>query len=549
MNQLGGFPLLTIVVFLPMLGATVSALLPRNRPDANRWIALLTAATDLFVALFLPMGWLDDPTGAVQFADGPWPWLSAPGLNYYLGVDGISLHLVLLTTLLIPVIMIYDWTGRSAHPHRGETASGMLLLESALLGTLCALDLSALLTFWVLALLATAFLARRVTGKAGADRWLIAVGALVAVCALAVIAGFSSRAGSLDLPTLAAATLPWRAQGWIFWAAIVLCSLTMAAFPLHLWYPAASRALPVTMRVLLGSLLLNIGGYGLIRLCIQLLPLASTRFAPLVSAVGAVGFLYGALAALGQDDLAGALAYWRIAQSGLIITGIFAMQDTGLHGALLHLLACGLSSAALLLLCDAQARDRAAIPAPHPSQPSRLGMAVAFLSGMGLPGTVGFLGQAALLVQAIGGAWPASSAIGDWVWPTAILVGLLLSSGSLLRAWRRAAVTASRPLTQQTLVGLALPVLILLLGVYTTPISDAVGPTVFRLLEEAVDRVEREIAAIDPVPDVAATEPGPETPFARPGVAWHRTAVPLTRWGWASPVARRPLLSRQGAEL
>ncbi|MBN1643048.1 MAG: hypothetical protein JXA09_17570 [Anaerolineae bacterium] len=523
MNQLGGFPLLTIVVALPLLGAGIGLLVPRSRPDATRWVALLTAATALFVALFLPMGWLDDETGSVQFVDGPWSWLDALGLNYYLGVDGISLHLVLLTTFLVPLFMIYDWVGRPEQPGARERTLGVLLLESALLGTFCALDLAALLSFWVAALLATTYLVSRESAAQGsaAARWLAAVTALVAVSALAVIVGFASRGMSLDLPTLTATPIPWGAQVWMFWVLVGVCGLTMAAFPLHLWYPAASRSLPVTLRALLGSILLNLGGYGLIRFCVPLFPLAATRFGPAIAVAGVVGLLYGALVALGQDTLSASVAYWRVAQGGLVIAGVFAMEDAGLHGALLHLLACSLTSAALLLLGEARGEDRPAAAARFAPQWSHLGIALAFLSGVGIPGTVGALGLATLLVQAIGGEWLTSSDAGDWIQRIAILAGVLLCQAALLRAWRREARTRQGLHTQQALVALALPVLIVLLGLYPTLISDPIGPTVYRVLEDAVERVERDLDMLGPIAGAARADPPP--------IAWNWTSAPRPR--------------------
>jgi NADH-quinone oxidoreductase subunit M len=425
--------------------------------------------------------------------------------------------------------MIYAWVGRPEDARAKETALGTLLLESALLGTLCSLDLAMLLAFWILALLAASFLVRGIAGASGADRWLIAVTSLIAASALAVVIGFSSRSATLDLPTLSATPIPWPAQVWMFWVVLAVCGLTMAAFPLHLWYAAASRALPVTVRVLVGSLLLNLGGYGLIRLCVQLFPLASARFAPVVSFIGVIGILYGSLAALGQQSLPAAMAYWRIAQSGLIVVGVFALEDTGLHGAIVHLLACSLSAAALLMLCGAEAGERAVSSARPSARWHRLGMATGFLSAIGVPGTVGFLGQGTLVVQVIGGEWLASGGLVDWIRRIAVLVGLLLASAALLRVWRRAAAAGPRPLTQQTLVALALPVLILFLGLYPTLIADATGPTVFRVLEEARERVERDLEDMTSSHGVADAEPGAATGSSGAGIAWDRAAGPVAR--------------------
>ena len=498
MNQLGGFPLLTLIVFLPVLGAVLSLFVRRERREALHWLALLISVSDLFITLFLYMGWEDDPLGGTQFVDGPWTWIAGLGASYHLGVDGINLHLVLLAALLPPLLMLSLWLREGETQRTKESVFWTLLFEGGLLGALTALDVFLLSAFWLLAILAAFFLIGQGAHSFQAAAQFVPAAALVAVALLAITLGVSTAASRSGLASPVNAGLPQPTQTWMFWAAAVACGITGAIFPLHLWYPATQQqASPVT-RVLVGSLLLNLGGYGLIRLCLSLLPLAAIRFAPAMMVMGTLGLLYGGLAGLGQRTVSGALAYWRVAQMGLTTVGIFSMADLGLYGAIMHVAGSSLAAAALLLLCVEQREGQRQVSSAVPvSWARRTALSLGFLSAMGTPGLVGFTGQGLLVLGAArwpwqGGGSAATNGLWDWLWRGLIAGGVLLGMWALLRAWRRAVpISACQP-ARHTLIVLPLLFLIVLAGIAPTLTSRISGPSIHRLLVQLRQGIERD---------------------------------------------------------
>jgi len=494
MNQLGGFPLLTLIVFLPILGAVMIAFVPSGRQDTWRWLAFLLATAVLFISFFLYMGWVDDPGGALQFVDGPWPWIPGVGIQYHLGIDGINLHLALLTTLLTPVALWLAWPWSSK-----AQVVGILLFETGMLGAITALDLFLFYAFWLLAMLAMFFLigsdahdSSKTTfpgaagqSWAGAMRFMIAM-VIAATCMLAVIVGLLALRSGFDLPDLLASPADWRAQVWLFWGMTLALGISGAIFPLHLWQAGIGRSRSPATLVLIDSLLINLGGYGLVRFCLTLFPLAAVSFAPVLVALGAVGMVYGAFAALGSSSLAGKLAYWNVSQMGLSVMGIFSFQNLGVHGAVAHFVGRGLSVAALLLLSKSWEAEA------HVSPRSRVALALAFLSTLGVPGLAGFTGQSMLVLGILRWHWQgsASGAVNrllDWTLYLAIGLGLLVGMWALLRLWRRVPRLASsaavgHAFSRETLIVVPILIAILFFGLRPQAFSDMTGPSVFRLL-------------------------------------------------------------------
>jgi NADH-quinone oxidoreductase subunit M len=496
MNQAWGFPILTLVVFLPLLGGLASLLF--KRAETRNWLALLTSAANLFIALFLYMGWTNDPSGSPQFVDGPWPWIHSLGIHYYLGVDGINLHLVLLTAFLVPLALLAAAAQDGAAPTRSSFAFWALFFESGMLGATTSLDLMLCTFFWVMALLATFFLlGEGVAQSRGAARFMVAVAPAAALMSASTI-GLSALQPGFGLPELLARSLPWRAQAWLFWGTLLPFGLTGAIFPLHLWYPDAHRQASPAARVLASALLLNLGAYGLIRFSTLPFPLATTAFAPLLLVVGAVGTAYGALAALRQRTFLGTLACWNLSQVSLTLVGIFALQDLALHGAIMHMVARGLSMAALLFLS-----------APHPhlqqgdrsqqsvSIPNRAALALGLLSAVGLPGLAGFAGQGTLLRGVLRWHWNVSRSAAvnracDWAFYALVVSGILVGIWTLVRAWRHeyASAEGSR-VSRQTVIAIPILLLTLLLGVHPQPSTSIIRPSVsqwFAALDRGVDR-------------------------------------------------------------
>lgn len=483
MNQLGGFPLLTLILFLPVVGAAVSLLIPRDRPELLRWLALLMTSTDLFITLFLYMAWVNDPPGGFQFVDGPWPWIAGLGLSYHLAIDGLNVHLVSLTALLMVLVQIAGWLQWGEASRR--ITFWTFLLQAGLLGALLAANLALLACFWTLAILAAGLLVGQQSNQPGPARWTLAGAVLVGGALFIVTAGVVAAGGDLNLTT--ATTLPVPVAYALFWPALLACAITAAAAPLHAWYPAVQRTLPFTTRILLGGLLLNLGSYGLIRLCLGLLIPAAIAFITPLRVLGLLGLWYGALIAMRQQNVSDALAYWNVARAGLVLAGVFALSYLALYGVILHMLGSSLVVAALLLMCR---REQ-----PPDSTTSRIGLGLRLLSAAGVLGLSSFVGTSTLI---LGMTIPAfymeetNPSLWFWTYYAAAGLGVLTGAWALIRAWRMIPrpTDTGRP-TQQMWVALPLLLLLLLLGLAPGLMSAPIEPTVYRLLMPALELLNR----------------------------------------------------------
>jgi len=545
MNQIGGFPLLTLIVALPALGAMVSIAVPRDRRATLRWLAILISASDLIIALLLTLGWVEDPQGTLQFVDGPWAWLGSLGITYYAGVDGINLHLALLTALTSLLLLLTQ--PEETDQIKRQTILA-LVLETALLGALVSHDLVPIAMFWLMAMVVAFLLLPQEPRQASSAAQFLGAAALVAVAFIIAIVLALVNTNGTNLHDLQEATLPWGTQIWIFSALLVACAVTSATFPLHAWFPALCRARPTLTQIWVSSLLLNLGGYGLIRLCLWTWPIAAASATPALLVIGTLGILYAALAARGHKDLAHVLAYWRVAQNGLLLIGVFLMEDVGLHGVIIQLSGMSLAMTALqLLLREQPATEPTASPAPY-----RWLVGLPALSAIGLPGLVGFVGQALLVMQVCKWSWVAGESevvngLLDWGWRVLVIGGLLVGMGALVRATRTFMRSTGSGGDRQVLVVLSLVVLVVLFGTYATLASDVIGPTVHRVLAEVRVTIQRDLQNMAPEQPEENQEPqeppefvplGPEpeepanskyrTPLQRPALSAASTRHQIT---------------------
>lgn len=494
MNQLGGFPLLTLIVFLPGLSALIIALIPAEKKQIWRWLAFLIAATNLFVSLFLYMGWVDDSEGRMQFVDGPLDWIPSLGIQYHLGIDGISIHLVMLTTFVTPLVLLLIWQQSSR-----AQAVWILLFQVGVLGALVALNLVMFFTFWLLARLVTFLMlahdASPTTPPHAAQTGIpfqITTG-VAAILITVVIAGLLTQRHTLDLSGLIEAPLGWKSQAWMFWCIAVAMGITSGAFPPFSLVDLGEGVSPAT-HILTNSLLVNLGGYGLIRFAMSIFPLAATRFAPPMIVLGLAGLLYGAVAAAACSSVGRALGYWTMAQTGLATIALFSMQNLGVHGATMSFLCRGLGSAALLILSGSKAERGHATPASS---------ALAYLSLIGVPGLAGFVGTSAMVMGLSHLRWQAGISPGldlllDWGTIGAVALGLFIGTWALFRMWQRMdqeTSAASVHFLPVQRIWIALPVLIALvvIGLHPLPFSDMVGPSVYRFLGDVENGAQKSL--------------------------------------------------------
>ena len=403
--------LLTWVTFLPALGGLGLALVPRRRSDLARVVALAIAVAvfALAVPLYLTFdGGRADP----QFEERA-GWMPTLGVSYHIGVDGISLLLVLLTAFLSPLALASAW--HAVEERTKEFGIAMLILETGMIGVFVSLDLFLFYVFWE-AMLIPMYFVIGVWG--GPDRIYAAikfvlytlVGSLlmlVAILALYWQHGAATGVYTFDLPVLSRFVLaPGLAQDLMFLAFALAFAIKVPLFPFHTWLPDAHVEAPTAGSVILAGVLLKMGTYGFLRFCLPLFPDASIRFAPWVFALAVIGIIYGAWVSTVQPDLKKLVAYSSVSHLGFVMVGLFTLTAQGLVGGIIQMINHGLSTGALFLLVGMIYERRhtrliadfgglwRVIPAF-----SALFLIVS-LSSLGLPGLNGFVGEFLILVGA-----------------------------------------------------------------------------------------------------------------------------------------------------
>jgi NADH-quinone oxidoreductase subunit M len=403
--------LLTWVTFLPAVGALLVLALPREREDWIKSAALLTSAATFAVSLPLFFAF-DRATAAYQFVEQR-AWMPSLGISYHLGVDGISVPLVLLTTFLMPLTLLSAWT--AIERRWREFAVTMLLLETGMLGVFVALDLFLFYVFWE-AMLIPMYLIIGIWG--GHNRVYAAVKfvlytlagsllMLVAILALYFQHGAATGNYTFDLPALVQYVLPGgRSQVLLFLAFAVAFAIKVPMFPFHTWLPDAHVEAPTAGSVILAGVLLKMGTYGFLRFCLPLFPQASLSYAPLIFALAVIGILYGAWVSTVQADVKKLVAYSSVSHLGFVMLGLFTLTPQGLTGGIIQMVSHGLSSGALFLIVGMLYErrhtrlidDYGGIWKVMPALSAVF--LVVCLSSLGLPGLNGFVGEFLILLGA-----------------------------------------------------------------------------------------------------------------------------------------------------
>jgi len=429
---------LSIVTFLPALGAVGVALLPRGRAALVRWCGFLVAAATFAVSLLLYVGF-DARDPGYQFVEQA-RWMPSFGISYHLGIDGISLLLVLLTTFLSAIALLSSW--RAIEGRVKEFAVSMLFLETGMLGVFVSLDLFLFYVFWE-AMLIPMYLVIGVWGGPAriyaAIKFILytlagSVLMLVAILALYFQHGGATGNYTFDLPVLARYVVPRGVEVWLFLAFALAFAIKVPMFPFHTWLPDAHVEAPTAGSVLLAGVLLKMGTYGFLRFCLPLFPAASLAFAPWIFALALVGIIYGAWVSMVQPDLKKLVAYSSVSHLGFVVLGLFTLTPQGLVGGIIQMVNHGLSTGALFLLVGVLYERR------HTRLIADFGglwkvvpafsvlFLIVSLSSLGLPGLNGFVGEFLILVGAF--AWASQAAAG----PSAYLVPVLASSGIIFAA-------------------------------------------------------------------------------------------------------------------
>ena len=395
--------ILSWVIFQPLAGAIVIAFL-RNE---NRVRQAALGFTLLDFVLSVPL-WIrfDLSTHEMQFVERA-SWIPAFNINYAIGLDGISLLLVLLTTLISPICVLCSW--KAIETRVKEFMIVILVMETAMLGVFCALDFFLFYIFWE-AMLIPMYL---IIGVWGGPRRIYAAvkfflytlaGSLLLLVAILVLYFAGGR--TFDIQSLMGQAYSPVVQFWIFWAFFLAFAIKVPMFPFHTWLPDAHVEAPTAGSVLLASVLLKMGAYGFLRFCLPLVPDASLTFTPFILALSLVAIIYGAFMALAQTDLKKLIAYSSVGHMGFVTLGIFVLNAQGIEGSLLQMVNHGITTGALFL-CVGMIYDRSHsrlisdCSGVGKSMPVYVTFLVIFsFSSFGLPGTNGFIGELLILVGA-----------------------------------------------------------------------------------------------------------------------------------------------------
>ena len=393
--------LLTLLIFLPVLGVAMMAFVKEEA--SIKHLAFWTAAVEFLLSLALYF-WFDPGTHKMQFGEIA-QWISTPPIRYALGIDGISLWLILLTTLLTPICVVASWTAIKTSVR--EFMIALLVMETAMVGVFCALDFVLFYIFWE-AMLIPMYLLIGVWG--GPNRIYAAIKFFLFTLAgsflllVAIIVLFVQGGHTFDILALSKGHYSDTMQAWLFWAFFAAFAVKVPMFPLHTWLPDAHVEAPTAGSVILASVLLKMGAYGFLRFSLPMLPDASVRFTPVILTLSVVAILYGAYMALAQSDLKKLIAYSSVSHMGFVTLGIFVFNTQGVEGALLQMLNHGITTGGLFLCVgliyerthSRLIADNGGLAKPMPRYAACL--VIFALSSLGLPGTNSFVGEFLVLV-------------------------------------------------------------------------------------------------------------------------------------------------------
>ncbi|MFN3833055.1 MAG: NADH-quinone oxidoreductase subunit M [Allorhizobium sp.] len=482
------WPILSTVTFLPLVGVAL-LLLTRGDTSLGRRnilnVSLLTTVFTFVVSLFIWINFDNSNTGFQMVEKHSW---LGTGISYHLGVDGISMLFVILTTLLMPFCVLASWT--SVEKRLKEYMIAFLVLETLMIGVFVSLDIVLFYVFFEAGLIPM-FIIIGVWG--GKDRvyasykfFLYTL--LGSVLMLLAIMAMYWEAGTTDIAALLQHDFPPQMQTWLWLAFFASFAVKMPMWPVHTWLPDAHVQAPTAGSVILAGILLKLGGYGFLRFSLPMFPLASDMFAPFVFTLSVIAIIYTSLVAMMQEDIKKLIAYSSVAHMGYVTMGIFAANQQGVQGAIFQMISHGFVSGALFLCVGViydrlHTREIAAYGGLVNNMPK---YAVAFMvftmANVGLPGTSGFIGEFLTLVGVF--------RVNTWVALFAA-TGVILSAAYALWLYRRVVFGALEKESLKSMLDLSareklvlypLIALTIFFGVYPAPILDATAASVDNLV-------------------------------------------------------------------
>ena len=498
-----GFPWLTLVIFLPIIG--VGALL-LAKEEVARQIALAFSCLALLASLPL---WIlfDNATAGMQFVERHF-WIASPPINYSVGIDGISMPLVLLTTFLTPLCILVSWTAIETRVR--EFTISLLVMETATIGVFCALDFVLFYVFWE-TMLIPMYLLIGIWG--GPNRVYAAIkfflytlaGSILLLVAILVL--FFQGGHTFDILALSQADYAPSLQALLFWAFFAAFAVKVPMFPFHTWLPDAHVEAPTAGSIILASVLLKMGTYGFLRFSLPMLPDAAELFTPVIMSLSVIAIIYGAYMALAQADLKKLIAYSSVSHMGFVTLGIFTWNAQGIEGAILQMVNHGITTGALFMCVgiiyerthSRQIADNAGLATPMPKYATFL--VIFALSSVGLPGMNSFVGEFLVL-------------IGTFVWSklaaTLASLGIILAAAYILYMLQRVVYGTPSEKMAPKLVdlnwrefGMMVPLVgfVFWIGLYPKPLLDVMHASVDRLVQRQAQVMTVEKAP-DPLQDV-----------------------------------------------
>ena len=502
--------LLNIVIFLPLIGFLIAIFLPKGNPGLSKMFALGFSAVVFLLSLgLIEPFWFGHPQGYVFETNVP--WIDTPPIHYHAGLDGLSLWLVILTTLLTPLCVLISWN--YIDKRICQFYAFLLLLEFGLVGVFCALDLFLFYTFWEICLVPMYFL----IGIWGYSRRIYAAVKFFlytmtgSVLMLVAIIYLYNRSGTFDYPVILAMlqsgklALSATESLWLFLAFFVAFAIKVPLFPLHTWLPDAHVEAPTAGSVMLASVMLKMGTYGLLRFCLPLFPGAARMCAVWIVPLAIIGIVYGALVAMVQPNMKKLVAYSSVSHLGFVVLGLFSFTQNGLDGAVYQMLNHGVSTGALFMLVgflyerrhslEISAYGGVAIPAPNLAKVFMIVM----LASIGLPTLNNFIGEYLVLQGA---------AITNFSWALFASLGVILAAVYMLWLYQRTFLgQASADVihhmydlkAREYWAIIPLVVLMVWMGTFTQSFMPAISATNARILEPIEARKEIQVKIAHPL--------------------------------------------------
>ena len=507
-----GIPILSLLIFFPILGAVVLLFINKEKPGTIRMVTLIFALVEFIFSLPLFFEF-NSKTGAMQFVEDWW-WVQSYGISYKLGIDGISLLLVLLTTFLTILCILCSWTAITFRVK--EFMISFLFLETGMIGALVSLDLILFYVFWEVMLIPMYLLIgvwgdpkRRIYAAIKFFLFTMAgsVLMLVAILILYFINLRTTQVPTFDVLELYKLGIPVGTQYWLFGAFALAFAIKVPMFPFHTWLPDAHTEAPTAGSVILAGVLLKMGTYGFIRFAIPLFPNAAFDLMPLVSVLALIGIIYGALVSMMQPDLKRLVAFSSVSHLGYVMLGMFAFNMQGVEGSIYQMLNHGISTGSLFLIVGMIYERR------HTRMIADFGglskvmpiYAVFFmivsLSSIGLPGTNGFVGEFLILLGAFRS---------NVVYGVLAATGVVLGAAYMLWMFQRVMFgKITKPENEKLKdlnareIGILVPmvIMIFLMGIYPKLFFNKMDASVEKFIKDFKGRVE--MKADLPLPKVA----------------------------------------------